>query len=102
MTSGDKWENYFDNYFGRCFGRWEIFFWQVGIYKKITRREILFTDSQIQSLDADWSSPNDPAISSYIKKFSEFYSAKMYVCIYDTYDIIYSGKQIKKISFFNF
>ena len=73
LTSGDKWENYFDNYFGRCFGRWEIFFWQVGIYKKITRREILFTDSQIQSpksgnhfvvplnLDADWSSPDDPA-----------------------------------------
>ena len=73
-----------------------------GDIQKITRGEILFTDSQIQSLDADWSSPNDPAISSYIKKFSEFYSAKMYVCIYDTYDIIYSGKQIKKISFFNF
>ena len=87
---------------GKLFWQLGKLFWQVGKYKNVTRREILFTDSQIQSLDADWSSPNDPAISSYIKKFSEFYSAKMYVCIYDTYDIIYSGKQIKKISFFNF
>ena len=48
-------------------------FWPVGKYKKRTRREILYKDSQIQSpksgnnfivplnLDADWSSPDDPA-----------------------------------------
>ena len=35
------------------FGRWGN--------TKENRREILFTDSQIQSLDADWSYPDDPA-----------------------------------------
>ena len=35
------------------FGRWGN--------TKENRREILFTDSQIRSLDADWSYPDDPA-----------------------------------------
>ena len=41
-------------------GRWENYFGRWGNTKE-NRREILFTDSQIRSLDADWSYPDDPA-----------------------------------------
>ena len=80
ILAGQLWKLFFrwKNYFGRWynyFGRWENYFdkwWQVGklfltsgdiilaggeIQKNYNLIIILFTDSQIQSLDMDWSSP---------------------------------------------
>ena len=80
ILAGQLWKLFFrwKNYFGRWynyFGRWENYFdkwWQVGklfltsgdiilaggeIQKNYNLIIILFTDSQIQSLDADWSYP---------------------------------------------